>query len=367
MSRPRSLFARFAALRWLQSFRGRALVFGSALVISGLLTFFPERHLATSSFTPTDREALGLAGTLGQLGAIGSIFGNQAAVEVALRIGNSDAVRDIVIEKALADELEEQGRTHLQRYLRRKVEVRSLRGGIILIEMQDTSAERATRIVGAFETAIEAELARVARQQTAYKRRVLKELVKEATKELAEAEAAYDAFRLQNRYPDPRGRIGAISDRVTSLETIIRSKEIDLYRARDLYSERNMIVRQLESELAALRRQLEEVKSTDPQSQQNVREVVENSSELYRLERDLEVAKSLYFNYLRYFRGTAVEDLTADANMRLLEVPHVVTKRQYWLPALAVSILILLIWLAVEAYRLRTPPGHRLEEEPAHG
>lgn len=363
MTRPESLTGRVVNLRLFQTFGGRALVFGSLLAISAVLTLFPERHLATASFTPSDREALGLAGTLGQLGAAGSIFGNQAAVEVALRIGNSDAVRDLVIKKtSLAEQLDSEGRTQLQRYLRRKVEVRSLRGGIILIEMQDTDPEHATEIVGAFETSIEAELARVARRQTAYKREILKQLVKDASEELAVAEAAYDSFRLQNRYPDPRGRIGALGDRVNFLDTVIRNKEIDLYRAREIYADNNLAVRQMEAELRALRKQYAEAKSVAPDSEQGVREVVDNSSKLYRLERDLEIAKSLYNGYLRFLRGTTVEDLTADANMRMIEVPHVITKRQYWLPALAAGIAILLLWIAIEAYRVRAPRGTRLEE-----
>lgn len=367
MKRPRSLTGRLANMRVLQTFAGRALVFGTALVVAIVLALFPERHLATASFTPTDRDALGLASTLGQLGGAGSIFGNQAAVEVALRIGNSDGVRDVVIKNSpLAAELKTSGRTELQRYLRRKVEVRSLRGGIVLIEMKDTDAERATAIVGAFQTAIESELARVARRQTAYKRKVLKQLVKEASDELAVAEAAFDAFRLQNRYPDPRGRIGALGDRVTFLETVIRSKEIDLARAREIYADNNLSIRQMQAELAALRKQFAEAKSVDPQSPQNVSEVVRNSSELYRLERDLEIAKSLYNSYLRFLRGTSVEDLTADANMRLLELPHVETKRQYWLPAVALAILIALLWGAVEAYRLRPVRGERAEQEPVN-
>lgn len=367
MRRPQSLTGRVAGLPLFQTFLGRALVFGTALLIAVALTFFPERHLASSTFTPTDRASLGLAGTLGELGATSSVFGNQAAVEVALRIGNSDAVRDVVIRKTdLADQLKSEGRTALQRYLRRKVEVRSLRGGIVLIEMQDTDADRAAQIVGAYQVAVEAELARIARRQTDYKRKVLKELVKEASDELADAQAAFDSFRLANRYPDPKARLGEIGDRVNFLETVIRGKEVDLARAREIYADNNLNIRQMEAELSALRKQLVAARSVDIQNDQNVREVVENSSELYRLERDLDVAKSLYFNYLRYYRGTAVEDLTADANIRLLELPHVITKRQYWLPAVAAAIAILLLWIAIEAYRLRPPAGHKRDEEPAN-
>lgn len=369
MTPPRSMVGTIAGLGFLARFRWRALVFGGGVLLAALLAVFPERHLATSSFTPSDREALGLAGTLGELGAVGSVFGNQAAVEVALRIGNSDAVRDTVINRTeLAEEMPGETRIGLQRYLRKKVDVRSLRGGIIIIEMLDTDQQFATEIVSAYQIAIQEELARVARRQTAYKRDVLKRLVKEASDELAVAEVAYDTFRLENRYTDPRGRISALGDRVGQLETVIRAKEIDLAKAREVFADSNLTVQQLLAELSALRGQLAEAKSLVPQQSQGVGELVENSTRLYQLERDLEIAKSLYNSYLRFLRGTSVEDLTADANIRVLETPHVETKRQYWLPAVALSVAILLLWIAIEAYRLRPMRGHRMIEaqEPSN-
>lgn len=369
MTPRRSMVGSLANLEFLARLRWRALIFGGGVLLAALLALFPERYLATSSFTPTDREALGLAGTLGQLGASGSVFGNQAAVEIALRIGNSDAVRDMVIKRAeLAEQMPGETRINLQRYLRKKVDVRSLRGGIIIIEMLDTDQDRASEIVSAYQIAIQEELARVARRQTSYKRDVLKRLVKEASDELAVAEVAYDTFRLENRYTDPRGRITAIGDRITQLETVIRAKEIDLAKARELFSDSNLTVKQLLAELSALRRQLDEAKSVAPQQPQGVGELVENSTKLYQLERDLEIAKSLYNSYLRFLRGTSVEDLTADANLRVLETPHVDTRRQYWLPAVALSLAILLLWLAIEAYRIRPMRGQRVasEQEPSN-
>lgn len=361
-----SIVGQLAGLRFLQRFRWRAVLFGLALLATGLLSFFPERYLASSSFTPTDRESLGLSGTLGQLGAIGSVFGNQAAVEVALRLGNSDAVRDTVIaESSLADDLDSKGRVALQRYLQDKVEIRSLRGGIIVIEMLDQDPELASEIVAAYQSAVQAELGRVSRRQTAYKRQVLQQLVDDASDDLGEAQAAYDEFRLRNGYAEPRDAISAIGSRVPQLETAIRAREIARAQASQLFTERNLTIRQMDAELAALRAQLAEALSTVPSSDQGVGELVRNSSQLYGLERDLEVAKSLYDGYVRYLRGTAVEDLTSDANLRVLETPHVDSERQFWLPALALFIAILLLWVAIEAYRLRPPPGGAVKD-PAH-
>ena len=111
-----------------------------------------------------------------------------------------------------------------------------------------------------------------------------------------------------------------------------------------------------------MRDQLAEAQSTGTQGQ-GVGELVQNSRQLYALERDLEVERDLYNGYVKYLRGTAVEDLTSDANLRVLELPHVDTARQIWLPAIALAIAFLLMWIAIEAYRLRPPPGSRLRRE----
>lgn len=363
MTQRMSIIGQLAHLRFLAQLRCRAIIFGGLALLFALLAYFPERHLATSSFTPTDKDSLGLSGTLGQLGAINSVFGNQAAVEVALRVGKSVAVRDVVIDRTrLKDQLITDGRVSLQRYLSKHVEIRSLRGGIITVEMQDRDADLAVEIVAAYQMAVREELGRISRRQTAYKRSVLKKLVTSASEQLGQAQAAYDDFRLRNRYAEPRSTIAVFADRIPQLEGIIRSKEIQLSTARQVYTDNNLMVRQLVAEIGALQVQLKQAQATAPNQGQGVGELVQNSSQLYRLERELEVAKSLYSGYVRYLQGTAVEDLTSDANLRVLEPPHVDSKRQVWLPALALAIAIVLLWIAIEAYRLRPPPGDAPKE-----
>lgn len=353
-----SIVGQIAHLRLLTQLRWRAVLFGGLTLVFALLTFFPERYLATSSFTPTDRDSLGLSGTLGQLGALNSVFGNQAAVEVALRVGRSDAVRDVVIDKTrLKDRAKTESRIAQQRYLADRVEVRSLRGGIITIEMQDRDAALGQEIVAAYQLAVREELGRIAKRQTAYKRDVLKQLVVSASEQLGQAQSAYDDFRLRNSYAEPRVAIAAFGERVPQLEGTIRAKEIQLATARQVYTDKNLVIRQLEAEIGALRIQLEQARATSPNQGQGVGDLVQNSSKLYRLERELEIAKSLYSGYMRYLQGTAVEDLTSDANLRVLEPPHVDSRRQVWPPALALAIAIFLLWIAIEAYRLRPPPG----------
>jgi uncharacterized protein involved in exopolysaccharide biosynthesis len=368
MNAPVTIIGRITHVQALSRAWVRAAVFGSVIAILLLLTFFPERHLAATSLTPTDPESLGLSGTLGQLGAINNVFGNQAAVEVAMRIGKSVYVRDTVIDELkLEKRLAPKTRTEIHRWLYEKVDVRSLRGGIITIEMEDRDEDLARDVVGAYGRAIQERLAQISRKQTAYKRDVLLKLVADASNRLSEAQSAYDAFRLKNRYADPRASMQAIGEQIPSLEGAIKSKQVELAAASRMFTDDNIKMIQLRTELGALQQQLAVAKATNPQREDSVGKLVTASSQLFKLERDLGIAKALYDSYMRYLQGTAVEDLTSTANVRVLEAPYVDTNRQYFLPALAAAIAVFLLWMAVEFYRLRPPVGDRLIVREYHG
>lgn len=356
MNRPVSLVGRVSHLRVMERPWLRRTIFIVLIAIGLLLTVFPERYRAATTLTPTNPENLGLSGTLGQLGALNNVFGNQAAVEVALRVGNSTHARDMVIKSVKLDErLGIEDRTTLQRWLEDRVSVRSLRGGIVQIEMKGRDADLARDIVAAYSSAMQERLAQISRTQTAYKRNVLGRLVEDASRELAIAQSNYDRFRVRNRTPDPGSAVGVISTRIPQLEAAIKAKQIEITSARQQFTDDNLVIRQMFAELGALRNQLAQLRATDPSSSSSVGEAVATSSQLFKLERELSISRALYDSYLRYLQGTAVEDMTSTANVRLLEPAYIDPERQYFYPALAAAIALFLLWMAIEFYGLRPP------------
>lgn len=342
--------------RWLQ----RA-VFALLIAVLGFLTLFPERHRAAATLTPTDPANMGLSGALGQLGAINNIFGNQAAVEVALKVARSIHVRDIVIKQLkLQQQLGIDDPVRLHRWLEDRVIIRALRGGIIQFESFGEDAELSRRLVGAFATATQERMAQISRQQTAYKRDVLIQLVHDASDRLARAQSAYDSFRLQNRYVDPELAVTSTGERITSLEEAVRAKETELTAARQFFTDENMTVRQLTSELGSLRRQLSEARATSPMQGNSAGQAIQASTVAERMQRELGIAKVMYESYMRFLEGTAVEDLTSTANVRVLEPPFVDTERQFNKVPLALALALALLWAAIEFYRLRPPVGDRV-------
>jgi tyrosine-protein kinase Etk/Wzc len=361
MTPPRSIMSTIVRARLVSDNRTRRLLFLALIAVALLLAFFPERHRAAVTLTPADPQSLGLSGTLGQLGAINNVFGNQAAVEVALRVARSEQARALVIKRLkLGDRMHEQDAIKLHRWLEDEIEIRSLRGGIVLMEMQHGDARLARDIVAAFADATQTRLAEISRRQTAYKREVLVKLVDDASLQLSQAQARYDQFRLTNRTPSPRAAVEAVGFRLPQLEAEIKAKQVELAAARQLYTDDNIIVRQRSAELAALQRQLQSSRATNASDDSTVGRAVASSSKLFKLERDLTIARALYDSYLRYLQGTAVEDLTSTANIRVLEPPFVDTERQIYLPAAAAALALLMLWLAIEFYRLRPAVGDRV-------
>lgn len=333
--------------------RRAVLILG--LAICALLSLFPQQYRAAATLTPTDPASLGLSGTLGQLGAVGSVFGNQAAVEVSLKIARSEYVRSLVARRLnLNDRL---GKSPLEthRWLERNVKARALRGGIIEFESKQRDAEFARMLVSAYATAVRDQLGIVSRTQTAQKREILVKLVDSSSERLAEAQRAFDTYRLQTRYSDPRSAISAIGDRVPQLEAMIRGKQMELNTLRQFATDENMRVRQALAELATLQSELAAARSTSPEQRSSVGRVVQATTQIDKLRRELDLAQSLYDNYKRFLQGTSVEDLTSSANVRILEAPFVDSARQVNLLPLSLGLLLLLIGVTLELYWMRPP------------
>ncbi|RYG75450.1 MAG: hypothetical protein EON59_18225, partial [Alphaproteobacteria bacterium] len=322
----------------------RRAIFVVLIAICLLFSLFPKEYRAASTLTPSDPSSLGLSGALGQLGALNTVFGNQTAVEVALKIGRSVRTRELVIKRMnLVERMGFANRIEASRWLEREVEISSLRGGIIQVECVNGDAELASALVATFTEALRSQLATIAVRQTRYKRDILLELVSDANKALAIAQSNYNDFRLKTRYSDPSFAIGAIGQRIPVLQAAIKAKEVELNAARQFATDDNISTRQIIAQIDALKVQLSQLQGSDPKADNSIGRVVRQSTEAERLERELTLAKSLYYNYRRFLEGTSVEDLTSAANIRVLENPFLDTDRQYRMIPLMLALLLALL------------------------
>jgi tyrosine-protein kinase Etk/Wzc len=361
MRPPRSVIGSLAHIRIFGSPWPLRGIFALLIAVMAIFSLYPEKYRAAVSLTPADPSSLGLSGALTQLGAMNSVFGNQSNVEIALKVGRSVFVRESVAKELhLMQRMKFANRLEMHRWLESQVAVRSLRGGILLIETFNQDPKLAQDLVRAYSDATRLRLAEISRRQTEYKRDVLLELVNQASDRLGRAQDAYDRFRLQTRYGDPEAAMEAIAARIPVLEQAIKAKEVQLNAARQFYTEDNMTVRQLVAERDALVRQLAQAKATNPSQSNSVGRVVRASTQADKLLRELTVAKMLYDGYLRFLQGTSVEDLTSMASVRVLEPPFIDTDRQINYRFAAIGFSLFLLWIAIEFYRVRPAVGDRV-------
>lgn len=352
-----SMVGNIARSRWLGSPARRRSIFLVLVLLCAVLTFFPQKYRAAVSLTPTDPGSLGLSGTLGQLGAVNSVFGNQTAVEISLKVARSLYVRQIVAKDMGLDKRLGKSPVQTSRWLEGHVDIRSLRGGILQFEMLDADAEFARELVGKYADATRQQLAIVARTQTAYKRKILEQLVNQSSERLTLAQTRFDTYRLQTGQGDPKISIGETAKRVPVLEAAIKAKEVQLSATRQFATDENLRVGEIKAEIAALSQQLATARSRSPGNPNSVGEVVRQSTEYKRLERELDLAQGLYDNYLRYLQGTSVEDLTSSATVRILEPAYVDPAIQFNLLPMALGMLLALLGIMIEFYTLRPPVG----------
>ena len=355
MTPSRSLIGKIAALPLVRKPWLRRAVFAMLLAICAVLTLFPQKYRAAVSLTPTDPGTLGLSGTLGQLGAVNSVFGNQAAIEVSQKVAHSEYVRSIVSKQMNLERRLQLSPLEVHRWLDRHIDIRVLRGGIMQIELKQRDPEFARQVVAAYGEAVRGQLSLIARRQTEQKRAILQQLFENAGDRLSKARSAYDTFRLSTRYSSPQAAFYAAGDRIPALEADIRAKEVDLNAMRQFATDDNIRVRQMIAAIDALRQQLAVAKSTSPGQDSSVGQVVRQTTEAERLSRELDIAQGLYENYKRFLQGTSVEDLTSGVTIRILEPAFVDSERQLNIAPLALAVLILLLALALEFYRLRPP------------
>jgi capsule polysaccharide export protein KpsE/RkpR len=211
--------------------------------------------------------------------------------------------------------------------------------------------------VGALATATRERLARISQTQTAYKRRILEQLVGEAGDRYARAQAAYDDFRRRTRYSDPGASIDAIGARIPSIQAAIKAREVELRAARQFGTSQSFEVQQIEAEIAALNTQLRQAESLDASNPDSVNRVVVQSTQVEKLARELNIARTLYVSYQRFLEGTSAEDLASGANVRILEPPFIDPARQFRTLPLALLVLVVLGWAVIELYQARPPVG----------
>ncbi|MDO9368250.1 MAG: capsule biosynthesis protein [Sphingopyxis sp.] len=339
--------------------RMRRRAYALAALILALLTVFPQPYVARAKVLPQDNNSIGLGSMMnalgGQLQGFASLFGGaKQQTDMYLAVGRSSEVGDAVIRKLkLVGPGGYASATKARLALAKKVDVHSLTGGIIEVEVRTHDAEEAEALTRAYVGAISNRIVALGKDRIERKRAVVDQRFEEAADRVVATEKALNNFRRRNRLAEPQAELGAALSVRAGLEARLQAKQVELQTLEKFQGPENPQLMAVRSEVAALRAQVARSGQADVgPAGPNVAGLGEVSGEYLDLYRDYRFAQALYDVYSRSSEEVTVETLAGEtaSNVQILEAPRLDADRKYNISAAALLALTIFAALFTEFY-----------------
>jgi len=339
--------------------RWRRRAYALIALVLAVLTVFPQPYVARAKILPQDSNSIGLGSMMnalgGQLQGFASLFGGaKQQIDMYLAVGRSDEVTVAVIRKLKLAGPDAHGSERSARVaLAKKVDVHSLTGGMIEIEVRTRDAAEAEKLTGAYVEAISDRIVALGKDRVERKRAVVMQRFKEAADRVTETENALNEFRRRNRLAEPQTELGSALSVRAGLEAQLQAKQVELTTLQKFQGPENPQLMAVQSQVASLRAQI--ARSATPASGAagpNVAGLSEVSGEYLDRYRDYRFAQALYDVYARSSEEVAVETLAGEtaSSVQVLEAPRLDADRKYNIAALALLALLVLGAAFTEIY-----------------
>lgn len=363
MTPPPTIIGGILDSAWFRSPLRRRLSFAVAALILGIFCLWPRHYIAKADLLPQDSGG-GLSSLLNQsagLVSLGALLGSHQSIEADLTVGQSEAVlRGVIDRLRLVGPGHYRDMREAEIKLRRKIDVQTIRGSILQVRATASDPDFAKALAGATAAAIQDRLTTLSLQQAAQKRAVANNRMAQATKRLADAQAAITQYRTANKLAAPEIQLGAGVSELASLQGQLQAKEVELQTAERFATGGNIKIEAVKSDIAGLQKQIADAETASGGAGgPKLASIALESSEYFNLYRDEQFAQSLYSVYSRYTEEITIDELTAATNMDLIEPPYVVPNRQYNAAAVGLLAVVILLAFTAEFYMIAPPVGRR--------
>ena len=339
--------------------RTRRLAYAVLALLLAVLCVFPRPYVARAKIVPQDSNSVGLGSMMnalgGQLQGFAALLGGaKQPIDMYLAISRGTEVTDDVIRRLRL--VGPRGYTDIDAArlaLARKVDVHSLTGGIVEVEVRMRDADKAQALTAAYVQAISDRIIALGRDRVRRKRQVVQDRFKEAATRVTVAEAALNSFRRRNNLAEPEAQLGSALSLRAGLEAQLQAKLVELETLQRFQGPDNPQLQSVQSEVASIRAQIARTAEaklgvTGP----NVAGLSQVSGEYLNLYRDYRFAQALYEVYARSSEEVAVETLASEtaSDVQVIEAPRLDADRKYNISAVALLILTILAASFTEIY-----------------
>ena len=339
--------------------RSRRLAYGLLVLLLAALCVFPRPYVARAKMVPQDSNSVGLGSMMnalgGQLQGFAALLGGaKQPIDMYLAISRGTEVTDDVIRRLKLVGPQGYASADAARLaLAHKVDLHSLTGGIVEVEVRMRDAAKAQALAAAYVQAISDRIIALGRDRVRRKRDVVQDRFKEAATRVTAAEAALNGFRRRNNLAEPEAQLGSALSLRAGLEAQLQAKLVELDTLQRFQGPDNPQLQSVQSEVTSMRAQIArtaeaKVGVTGP----NVAGLSQVSGEYLNLYRDYRFAQALYEVYARSSEEVAVETLASEtaSDVQVIEAPRLDADRKYNISAVALLVLTMLAALFTEIY-----------------
>jgi uncharacterized protein involved in exopolysaccharide biosynthesis len=331
------------------------------LVISAAVAYLiPKRFEATTRLMPPDDASssagLGMLAALsGKMDGLSALAGNALGMKTtgALFVGvlRSQTVEDRLVDrfdlkKVYAERLEEDARIHLEEATSISEDRKS---GIITITVTDKSPQRAAALA---ESNVE-ELDRLVAQlstSSAHRERVfLEDRLRSVKEDLDDAAKRFGQFASRNAAIDIQAQGKAMLDAAAQLQGQMIAADAQREGLRQIFSDGNIRVRELDARIAELRRQIDKLNGSPSSPLANasiatdapypsIRELPLLGVTYADLYRRTKIEEAVYETLTQQFEMAKVQEAKETPSVKVLD-PAIVPERKSYPPRLLIMVL----------------------------
>lgn len=344
---------------WIGDPRCRRIAYAVLALALLVLCVVPRPYVARAKVVPQDSSSIGLGSMTsavgGQMQGFAALLGGaKTPVDLYLAVGRGTEVTDSVIARLnLVGSGQYPSVDKARLALAKRVDVHSLTGGIVEVEVRTHDSAFAQRLTETYVRAISDRITALGEDRVRRKQAVVQRRFKEAAGRVVKAEAALGEFRRRNNLAAPEAQLGSALSLRAGLEAQLQAKLVELSTLEQFQGPENPQLMAVRSEVAELRSQIANSARPDTgPAGPNVAGLSEVSGEYLNLYRDYRFAQALYEVYARASEEVAVETLAAETatDVQVIEAPRLDVDRKFNVPAVALLLLVIALALFTEIY-----------------
>ena len=236
----------------------------AAVIATGITLLMPNWYTATAKLLPPQQSQSNAVAILGQLGALSGgasqALGLKNPSDLFVAMLKSRTVADAIIERFKLKELyDEKYLQDTRKALSRNADILAARDGVITIEVDDKSPQRAADMANAYVEELEKLTRRLAVGEAGQRRLFFEQQLKQAKDDLTLAETELTKFQVEKKVLNPQGQASLAISAAAGLQAQMAAKQVQIAALKSFATQENPDLVRAQEELAGLRTQLAKV------------------------------------------------------------------------------------------------------------